>query len=376
MILNLYLIKKFARALFVVFFVAFWLIFFASFVEQVRILGNLGLYDLAFLSVLQVPLTLHYIKSMLVMIATMVFFISLARSSELVIMRTSGHSAISILAAPVGFALLLGIAFVVLFNPIVAATVNGYDKAVLHYQNLQTAPQVLDTDTVLIGENNIWLREGNREQEMIVRIERTNATGERFFGLTFLIFNKNHVLLSRITAKTATLTNKGWQLYNGQIWHFVNNDEQEQKVNPIERHERFDRYLIPSDTTKQDIQNGLLKPISVSVWQLPLFMRQIADSGLSLRRYQVWFQAELASPLVIVSMVIIGASLVMQHMRFAHLGMRALVQTIIAFVMFAINKMLITLGDNEIIPIVLAAWGGPVLTLSIASAILLHNEDV
>ena len=108
--LHLYFARKFALSLAGVFGIFAILLILLDIVEQLRRFSDSGIsFGTAFeLSLLSVPQTLYRILPLIVLLATLVLFLGLARSSELVVTRAAGRSALRALISPVVVALLLG----------------------------------------------------------------------------------------------------------------------------------------------------------------------------------------------------------------------------------------------------------------------------
>ena len=104
-------------------------------VEQFSRLKNdvVGLSEVIGLSMLHLPALMYPIMPLIVILATLMMFLGLARSSELVMVRAAGRSGMKNLLAPVAVALVLGLLSVTVFNPIVAATSKQYEATVSRY---------------------------------------------------------------------------------------------------------------------------------------------------------------------------------------------------------------------------------------------------
>ena len=74
-------------------------------------------------TLLQAPEVLYQVFPLVLMLASLVTFLRFARTSELVVMRAAGISALRLIAVPVVAALLLGVGFVAVVNPFVAASI-------------------------------------------------------------------------------------------------------------------------------------------------------------------------------------------------------------------------------------------------------------
>ena len=80
------------------------------------------------MTLLHMPQTINMILPLIMILATVVLFLSLARSSELVVTRAAGRSALSALQAPIWVAFIIGVMAVGMLNPIVAATAKKYGQ--------------------------------------------------------------------------------------------------------------------------------------------------------------------------------------------------------------------------------------------------------
>ena len=81
------------------------------------------------------PETLYLILPLVVMLATLALFLSLARTSELVVTRAAGRSAIRAIIAPMVAAFGVGILGVTVMNPFVAASKHAYEQRAAEYSD-------------------------------------------------------------------------------------------------------------------------------------------------------------------------------------------------------------------------------------------------
>ena len=111
MILQLYLAQRYFKNFLTVLAIFAVIHMVVDLTEQMRKIalngGDLG--DALTLALLNMPSALYSLFPLVVMLATLVFFLYLARSSELVVVRASGRSALRATMAPIGVAALIGI---------------------------------------------------------------------------------------------------------------------------------------------------------------------------------------------------------------------------------------------------------------------------
>ena len=124
MILDRYMAGRFARTWAATLGIVFLILALIDVIEQISRFAddaaNLG--SLLALTLLNVPRGLYAILPLVTILAATAVFLSLGRTSELIVTRGSGRSALRALVGPGTVALLIGAVAVAVFNPIVAAT--------------------------------------------------------------------------------------------------------------------------------------------------------------------------------------------------------------------------------------------------------------
>ena len=119
MILHLYFAKRFAITFLGVFGVFFLIMLFLDLVEQLRRFSRVdaSFGDVLTLTLLNVPQGIYRILPLIMILATIALFLGLARSSEMVVTRAAGRSALRALISPLLVALTIGILSVAILNP-------------------------------------------------------------------------------------------------------------------------------------------------------------------------------------------------------------------------------------------------------------------
>ena len=126
-----------------------------AYVEQLRQVGDRAdATQLAILTLFNLPTELYQIFPLIAILASLWFFLSLARSSELVISRAAGRSIFQTLIAPVAAMLFLGSVIVGLGNPIVTITKKQYVELRETYFDGRRA-------NFSIGSEGLWFRQGD-----------------------------------------------------------------------------------------------------------------------------------------------------------------------------------------------------------------------
>ncbi len=313
------------------------------------------------LTLLNVPSGIYQILPLIMILATIALFLALSRSSEMVVTRAAGRSALRAMAAPLTVALMIGILSVGMLNPIVAGSSKQYET---RSDALRGESSVLS-----LGSSGLWLRQGDADGQTVIRAQSANLDGTELSGVTFIRFERNGGPTQRIEADGAVLTPGAWVLQNAKIWQL------DDALTPEANATTHASLTVNSTLTGDQIRDSFGTPSSIPIWELPGFINRLQTAGFSAQRHLVWFHTELALPVFLVSMVMIGASFTLRHQRGGRTGLMVMFAILLAFVVYFIRNFALVLGENGQLPAILAAWAPPLAAMGLSLGILLHNED-
>ena len=74
-------------------------------------------------------------------------------------------------------------------------------------------------------------------------------------------------------------------------------------------------------------------------------------------------------------MMLIGATFAMRYTKFNQAGLLILISVLVGFVLFSLERVAITLGEAQQIPILLSAYGPQTFGILVSLGLLLHLED-
>lgn len=372
MTLDLYYAKRFGQWFLVISGVLMTLVILIDLNEQIRRFGSqdLGIGKLIGLTLLNAPAAFSEFLPLIMILTTIVLFVGLARSSELVVTRASGRSGIRALVAPVLVAALIGILAVSTLNPIVAATKNQSRSLSDIYRN--GAPSALS----LSGEG-LWLRQGSPRGQSVIHATGY-STGDHdirdtanitLLDVTIHDYAPGGGPVRQIIAESARLQGSDWLLQHAKVWPLAAG------LNPETNSAEHDLLILPTTLTSERIRDSLGSADGISVYDLPSTIRDLATAGFSTKRYEVWLQSELARPFFLVAMVLMGAAFTMRHTRLGGTGLAVLTAVLLGFGLYFIRNFAQVLGENGQIPVALAAWAPPVASIMLTMGLLLHAED-
>lgn len=363
MILDSYFARRFFWTFAGVFAVFLMILGFINLIEQLRRFARVeaSFGEVFNLALLSMPQAVYTILPLIMIIAAITLFLGLARSSEMVVTRSAGRGAVRALLAPVTVALAVGIVSISVLNPIVAATSKQAE--------LRETQLLGQSNTLAFGETGIWLRQGDADGQSVIHARAANLDGTSLREVTFLRFDTNGVPDRRIAARAADLRDGAWHLSQAKVWPLGENPVPEQQAS-----ER-DSLTIPSTLTADQIRDSFGTPSSIPIWELPAFIERLKSAGFSAQRHQVWLQMELALPLFLVSMVLIGAAFTIRHPRGGRTGLMVMFAILLAFALYFLRNFAQVLGENGQLPALLAAWAPPLAAIGLSMGLLLHHED-
>ncbi|SFS54366.1 lipopolysaccharide export system permease protein [Sulfitobacter marinus] len=364
MILHFYFARRFLTGFLLISAVLFALLILIDMVEHARKFGSydIGWQRILGLTLLNTPETMNLILPLIMILATVVLFLSLARSSELVVTRAAGRSALVALRAPIVTAFLIGVMAVGMLNPIVAATAKRYLQLT---ENIRAG----GASALSISAEGLWLRQGGELGQTVIRAWRSNEDASVLYDVTFIAYAPEGGPIRRIEATSAALEDNTWVLSGAKSWPL------EVGVNAEANAEYFETLTLPSNLTLDRIRESISDPGAVSIYDLPDFIRQLEQAGFSPRRHKVWLQTEMARPFFLVAMVLVASAFTMRHTRFGGTGIAVLASVLLGFGLYFIRSFAQILGENGQIPVVLAAWAPPLASILLALGLLLHAED-
>jgi lipopolysaccharide export system permease protein len=352
--LSLYISRRFAGAFFGALGVIMGLIFLFDVVELMRRAathGDAGLSVILEMALFKLPTTVQVILPFGVMIGAMITFWNMTRSRELVVARSAGISAWQFLTPVLLVALVIGVFNVTAFNPLAATLYKRYQKLD------DTMLMRNNGNPLLVGETGLWLRETHANDQMVL-----HAAGVRQEGYDLLlrqvsiyVSDPDTHFLYGIEAKTAGLKDGQFRLKDANLFK------------PGVPVEHFDHYEFPTQLTM---------PETLSFWQLPGFIHFFESTGFSAGRQKLYYQSLLASPLLLLAMVLVAAVFSLKpNLRSGGILARVIGGVVAGFVFYFFSRVIYALGLSATLPASLAAWAPTAVASLFGSAALFHLED-
>ncbi|MFN3614474.1 MAG: LPS export ABC transporter permease LptG [Rubrimonas sp.] len=344
-------------------------------VSAVIVLGNLlelirsnegraaSFAQLLTVALLQTPGIALTVTPFVLMLASLATFARLARGSELVVIRASGVSAWRIVAPAVVAAIAMGVIWTTLGNPIAAAATQRAEVLKARYTG---SAERLGS---LTGAA-IWLRQGDGNAQTVIHARQSSERATLLRDVTIFTFERDGDLVGRIDAAEARLTPRAWVLTDAVV-RDLSGDGEGFALGEVRRQ----TLEQPTDMTPDQIADSFEPPEAISFWRLPQFIANLKAAGFSAARHELYWQSQIAAPVMFAGMAMIGAAFSMRHARLGGLGLMALGAVLTGFAMYFVSDVAKAMGSSGAAPVVLAAWAPPLAAVLMAAGLLLHLED-
>ncbi|HIJ63975.1 MAG TPA: LPS export ABC transporter permease LptG [Rhodospirillaceae bacterium] len=362
-ILSIYIGRHFLSAFFGALGVIIGLIYLFDVVELMRRAvshADAGFDVILELALFKLPQMVQLVLPFAVMIGAMTAFWTMTRSRELVVIRSAGVSAWEFLTPVMVTALVIGIVNVVAFNPLAASLY-------LRYETLQD--QLLlrgGGNPLLVGASGLWLRESHGAETVVVHADSVRQDGFdlRLRDVSIYVADANEHFLFGIEASLGHLDNGFFNLTEANL------------LRPGRAVEHQAEYRFATQLTLAKIQDNFASPETMSFWDLPGFIRFFESAGFSANRQKLHYQSLLASPILLLAMVLVAASFSLKaNLRSGGMLIRLVGGVVAGFVFYFFSKVVYALGLSGTLPPVLAAWAPAIVAGSVGCTALFHLED-
>lgn len=363
MTLHIYFAVKYLKIILTTLLLMSLLLFMIDLIEHSRRFSYLiDLSSIISLTVVNAPKSIYEIIDLIMLIASLVFFTSMSKTSELVIVRGSGRSMYGAIFSPIIISFGVGILFLVLFNPLVATSSKTYLNMKETYIKGENA-------AFSIGSEGLWLRQGNNLEQSVIRAGRANHDGSVLYDITIISFAENGSATHRLEATKAMVLDNSWQLSNVKEWPLGKGFSSEKNA------ENRKTLTIPSNLTKEEIRERISDPSSVSIWNLKSHIMQLRDTGFSVLRYEVRLHSELSHPLFLVSMMLIGCAFTMKNFIGNKKSLAIIASIMLGFALYYVRNFALLLGESGQLNLIAATWIPSISSILIALGLILHMED-
>jgi lipopolysaccharide export system permease protein len=280
--------------------------------------GTYTAVDAFWFVVLNVPQQIYELMPIGVLIGALVGLGSLARGSELTVMRAAGISVWRV-AGSVGMAGLLLIVIAVACGEFLAPPLQAMAKQQKLLSKFSTI--------TFAGRAGPWVRDGN----LLINVSQQSGTGE-FAGMLIFELGDDHKLTSVASASTARVQADGsWQLS-----HYASTKFGGERVES----ELQDRREFQSTVGGDFLALTVSQPRQLETHVLWGLIRHLKENSLDASEQEFAFWSRIARTSAILFAALLAVPFVFGSLRAAGAGARTLLGVLIGVAFFFVQRML------------------------------------
>ncbi len=280
----------------------------------------------------------------------------LNKTSELVVMRSSGLSAWQFLSPLIACAVLTGILATTILNPVSAIFLNRHEQLERNYFNS-------DKNLVTVSKTGIWLRQPTELGYALIHSDGFDQEEWRLNKVIVLYFDKDDNFVQRMDSPTVYLRDKHWEIQNPLV---------SDKNGGVQQAER---YQLPTELTSSKIEESFADPKTISFWSIPGYIGIMEDTGFPATRIYLRFHQLLAQPFLFMAMILLAATFSLRPPRQGGVVLLVAMGVAVGFFTFFMQSFLQAFGVSGKVSVPLAAWSPAVIGLLLGGTALLHLED-
>ena len=135
-------------------------------------------------------------------------------------------------------------------------------------------------------------------------------------------------------------------------------------------------YSFKTTLTPQKIQESLQSPETLTLLELPGFIKMMDKAGFLAIKHKLYFHSLLANPFLLCAMVLIAAAFSMRLVRHRTKVTTVVIGSLFAgFLLYFLSDFVFALGVTTDLPIILAAWAPTAASASLGILSLMHLEE-
>ena len=297
----------------------------------------------------------------IMMVAAMITFWRVSKNNEYVIIRSAGVSVWGFLTPILLAVFLVGAFHVAFVNPIAS-------KMYEWHQTIKYRFDTRNPKAVLFSSKGLWIREALDDDNILViqakalHQEQDEALSMR--DVSILEMDRNSQILRRVEALVGELKNERFYLRGVRVFEAG----KETKILPETSYQ--------TSINLQRIKENFIDPEAISFWNLPDTIHFYESSGFSAQRHRMRFLSLIASPFLLVAMVLIAALFSLRaNIRQGGVLFMVVAGVLSGFVIYFSSQLIYAFGVNGYIPVWLAVWSPVMIVFLLGTTVLLHTEE-
>jgi LPS export ABC transporter permease LptG/LPS export ABC transporter permease LptF len=302
----------------------------------------------------RLPGSLYEGVPIIVLISTVLLFLTLTQQRELDALKAAGISlyraSLPILLVALGISLSSG-----LLQETVLPGLNAKAEEVDRVKIRGNQPRHLQRQT------QIWYRSSDTR---FLRMELLDPIERSLDGLLVADVSPEFRLVNRLDASKARWTDAGWMLSDGVY----------RKIGPGNRLQvdAFTQRLVSMPEQINDLVQVQKSPETMSFLELRLYVARLAETGHHVGKYLVQLDSKLSFPLVHVIMALVAIPFALVSPRSGGRGVGIAVAILISVGYWLVHSVAIAFAKAELLPPMLGAWTANIVFAGVGATLFLR----
>ena len=309
----------------------------------------------------RLPQTIDKVLPFIMMVAGMITFWSVSKSNEYVIIRASGVSVWGFLYPVLFSVFLVGVINVALVNPI-SSKMYEMHETIKHRFNTR------NPNAMLFSSKGLWIREAIGENNILVlKAKSLRQEDDELLSMqevSILEMDRQSQIIKRTEALLGELKDNTLKLRGVKIY------ESQKETKSISETE------YKTEINLDRIKENFIDPDAISVWDLPETIKFYENSGFDADRHKMRYLSLLASPFLLVTMVLIASLFALKpNTRQGGVMFLIVIGITTGFVIYFSTQLVYAFGINGYIPIWFAVWAPTIIIALLGTTALLQKEE-
>ncbi len=314
---------------------------------------HMGIFTSSFknfaLSILYISLKIPYFFNLILpltfLISILILLILMIRGNEMIIVRTSGISTISVMKP----LLLLSAAFImfsfILSEWIIPISLNK-SEYIYRIKIKKEEPYVF------FKNGRIWFKRDN----IINNIDFIDVKKDIIKGLTVIELSDSYTIKKRTDAKEGIWENNSW-LFTDVVERTFDDEE----IKSVKKYTHLKGIIREPPSVFKVMEKA---PEEMGYQELSNYIKKLRADGHDVRRYLVDLYDKIAFPFINLIMVFAAFSVGLRYTKTKHISIGVITGISLGALYFFSHSISLSFGYSEIFPPIFAAWFSNIIFLS------------
>jgi|TARA_B100000767_G_C19725317_1_gene519223 lipopolysaccharide export system permease protein len=302
------------------------------------------------LTALYIPSLIIKLLPFIIFISSMWFLLYLRNSKDLLSLKVFGFSNFKIFLALAMTSFLIGWFMLFVINPVTSSMIKYYEKTKAEYSR--------DIDhLVTINKNGLWIRENVENGYRIISADETKSNILK--NISIFQLDEDYVLIKRIYAKTANISENKWEMKKVVVSSFENGMTIENS---------FEEYFIDSTYNHEKIMGLFRNFDTMSFLELILNYKDLQKKGYNKLYLDQNLNSMMSIPFFLFIMTALASILTMNTLKKSNNFTYIFTGLVTCVIIYYFKDLSLALGQTNRISLSLAAWI-PVIAIGMFSSI-------